>query len=206
METTADTKDIYTLLPHVNEMWLNLCAMSINESAGKGEDATPVFKNKRHLLAEIVAANALHFIEEELNHKEREFCYAIEDYMADNAGDEANWNVKHIILEENEEIEAQLTDYSDLIDPEMKEGSKLKLGDRLLLENKDRFEARLRVVGFDASGCPFVKYTKVVYAPGAKPDGRKVGDEIQAGDILPFPYSQPDQYKINAETKNTAGN
>jgi len=205
METTIEGHDIYTLLPHINEMWLNLCAMSINESAGKGNDATPVFKNKRHLLAEIVASNALHIIEEELNHKEREFCYAVEDYIEDNAGDEANWNIKHIPLEENEVIPAQLTDMSDLIDTEIKEISGLKLKDRLQIENNG-CTAQMRIVGFDSSGCPVVKYTKVRYAPGTKPDGRKLGDEFQAGDIMPFPWSNPEQYKINVETKNTTGN
>lgn len=208
METTTETKDIYELLPHVNEMWLNLCALSINESEGKGEDAMPVFKNKRHLLAEIVASKSLHLLEEELTPKEREFCYAVEDYIQDNAGDEANWDIKHIILEEDEPCPASLTDVSDLIDPEVQEGSELKIGDRLKIENEGRFSVNMRVVGFDSDGCPIVKYTKVVYAQGEKPDGEKEGDEFQAGDILPFPWSNPSQYKItnNGKEANTGGN
>lgn len=85
--------------------------------------------------------------------------------------------------------------WEEFINYKIKKGSGLVIGD--VLQNNidnDKLVLKMKVIGFDDSGVPFVEYTKVKYAKGIKPE-KGDHDAYVVGDILPFPWDNPLQYK-----------
>lgn len=81
--------------------------------------------------------------------------------------------------------------FENLIDKKISEGSGLRIGDTLRQIDED-VDLISRVIGFDSDGCPFVRYTYVYY----KSKEAKPHDPIEIGDVLPFPWSDPVEYKV----------
>lgn len=85
--------------------------------------------------------------------------------------------------------------WRSFIDYSVEEGSGLKLGDILEQKVENQYQIKSKVIGFDKDGCPFVECIYVKYADGYV-DERFKPDAFEIGDVSPFPWSNPIEFKV----------
>lgn len=90
---------LYELFPDADPDELEMTIGGVNGFSGKEIDDIPLFKNKRHALAEICAAGAYYCIAEQLNENETNFCKQVIDYMIENQDIKGDWDIRHIPLD-----------------------------------------------------------------------------------------------------------